>query len=60
MHAQARLPEIEALEQQIKATNEELADLQYAAKQDAGAAAAKAASLGAEVARLTTEVLLLP
>lgn len=56
---QARLPEIDALEAQIKATNEELSDLQYQAQADAAAAAVKEAALTDELASLKAQVRML-
>ncbi len=56
MSSQARLPEIDELEKQIKATNEELADLQYQHKADADAAAAKETALNEQISKLQTEV----
>lgn len=53
---QARLPEIDELEKQIKATNEELADLQDQHKTTTDAAAAKEASLTQQITKLQTEV----
>ncbi len=53
---QARLPEIDELEKQIKATNEELADAQYQAKLDASTAAAREKALQGQLEQAKTEV----
>jgi len=56
LYVQARLPEIDELEKQIKATNEELADLQDQHKTTTEAAIAKDASLTEQITKLQTEV----
>ena len=56
MYTQARLPEIEELEKQIKATNEELADAQFKAREDASAAAGKEQALQERLKQAEDEV----
>ncbi len=54
--SQARLPEIAELEKQIKATNEELADAHYKAREDASTAAAMHKALQDSLEQARTEV----
>ncbi len=56
---QARLPEIEELESQIKATNEELADAQFKAREDAAAAAGREKALQERLKQAADEVRLM-
>lgn len=53
---QARLPEIGELEKQIKATNEELADVQYKAREDAATAAATEEALQEQLEQAKAQV----
>ncbi len=54
---QARLPEIEELQKEIKASGEELVDLQYKHKTESEAAAARELALNELVAKLQKEVM---
>ena len=54
--SQARLPEIDELEKQIKATNEELADAQFKAREDASTAAAMHKALQDDLEQARAEV----
>ena len=55
---QARLPEIEELEKQIKATNEELADAQFKAREDTARAAGKEKALQEKIDQAEDQVRL--
>ncbi len=50
------MPEIDELEKQIKATNEELADAQFKAKEDASTAAATYKALQDDLEQARSEV----